>query len=351
MNRPPVETTRRLVLRAGALLAVGALPLSACGSADRTGSTATSGAKGLATVTLALDYLPGAAHNGLAYAMQEGLFAKQGIKVKIIPYGSTAAETLVSAGKADLGLSSEYGTAITALAAGAPMKAIFMLTPRQPFKLAVLASSGITSPAQLGGHTYGGFGAALEAALVDAMIKGAGGHGEIRQVVLSTGSYEALQGKRVDCTFVYPDEAFQFDREGVKLTEFSNADYGVPDDTGNLVIANTAWLTADLALARGFLKAMRQGYQVAIDNPAAANRALLKQFPGVDQALVDYVAKYQAKELFPNPDGPIGTLSVEKWKKYAAWLSANNLLVDAGGKKLHGFDPSPYVTNSYLPAS
>ena len=46
-----------------------------------------------------------------------------------------------------------------------------------------LASSGITSPAQLDGKKYAGYGARLEIKIIEQMIKNCGGKGVVTMVV------------------------------------------------------------------------------------------------------------------------------------------------------------------------
>ena len=70
-----------------------------------------------ATVTLALDWTPNTNHTGFYVAQQSGWYADQAIDLQLIPYASANPETLVGAGQADCGISTEEG-ATFAIAAG-----------------------------------------------------------------------------------------------------------------------------------------------------------------------------------------------------------------------------------------
>ncbi|MGW1785366.1 ABC transporter substrate-binding protein [Streptomyces sp. NPDC002143] len=351
-TREGAPVSRRSALRLGSALAVGTLVLTACtdsGSGKDTGSGKVDGS-GLTTVTFALDFMPNPTHNGLAYAIQKGLFAKEGIKLDILPVGSTASDALMSAGQADAGFTSNYATALTSAAAGAPLKAIFSAMPHDPSAITVLKSSGITSPAQLGGKTYGGYGSKLELAMINSMITNAGGSGKVKQVVLQVGSTEALKTRKVDVAVTWPDQEYEFTQSGVKYTSFLAADYDLPEASGLLMLAGDSFLKKSPELARGLVKAMSEGYQAAIDDPKAANEALMAQFPdaNINAKVADYVSSREAKNLL-NPYGPVGTQSVQHWQAYGDWMIKQGILAGADGKPLKKIDVSSLVTNSYLP--
>ncbi|WP_329213848.1 ABC transporter substrate-binding protein [Streptomyces sp. NBC_01485] len=346
-TRVGAPVSRRSALRLGSALAVGAFVLTACSGSGSDDAESATGSH-LTTVTFALDYLPGAAHNGLAYAIQKGLFEKEGIKVKILPIGSSAADTLIASGQAQVGFTGSIGSAVTDFASGAPVKSIFMVMPGDPSGLTVLKSSGITSPGKLAGKVYGGYGSPAELALVNAMIKNDGGKSKAKQVVLSVGSTEALKARKVDVAATWPEQEYEFTQSGVKFTKFEPTDYGVAAASGLLLLANNSFLEKSPDVARGLTKALREGYQAAIADPKAANAALAAQFSDINPKLVDYVTASETKDMV-NPDGPVGTQSVQKSQAYSDWMIEQGVLAGADGKLLKSFDVKPYVTNDYLP--
>ncbi len=94
---------RRTALSAMAATAL--LAATGC-SADSTAATK----DGTTTVTLALDWTPNTNHTGIYVAQAKGWFKAAGINVKIVPYGSTAPETLIANHKADFGISYQGGS-------------------------------------------------------------------------------------------------------------------------------------------------------------------------------------------------------------------------------------------------
>lgn len=337
--------SRRLISGA-ALVGAAAILLSGC-----TGTSSTADDEdGLTKVTIALDYLPGLAHNGLAYAMQEGLFADQGIDLEILPFSGSTADTLVAAGTAEIGISAGFQSIVTSAAAGAPIEAFYNISPVAAVEMGVLGDSGIQSPADFAGRIYGGYGAAGEEQLLNRMITNDGGEGAVTQVVLMTGAQEALKSGDVDVTALYPADILQFGDEGIDIRTFNPADYGIPDPSGILVAGKKDWLSANPELAKGIAAALQEGYQAAIDDPQKATEDLYKQFPDL-AAGPDYTEGYAAMNLYANPDGELGSFNMDKLTAFTDWALANGSITDANGKVLSSFDPTPFVTNEYLPGN
>jgi len=335
--------------RAGSIAAVAVVALSACASADSAPDDSAGGAD-LTTVTLALDYLPGFTHNGIAYALENGLFEEQGIKLEMLPFSGASADSLVAAGTADIGYSSGFASALLDFSTGAPVTAIFNASPRSPVALGVMSDSGIDTPADLAGALYGGYGSKSEEELINGMIEFDGGTGTVEQIVLAVGSQEALKSGQIDVTALYPSDLLQFEKDGIDVTTFNPAEYGVPDSSGVLLLAGNDWLAENDDLAKGLVAAFQEGYQGAIDDPEAATDALIAQFPdAITEDMDGFTESYAAMDWNSNDDGPVGFFSTDKWLAYAEYAAANGTITDADGTVLDEFDPTPYFTNEYLP--
>jgi ABC-type nitrate/sulfonate/bicarbonate transport system substrate-binding protein len=93
--------TRRRLIGLTFALAVLALAVVGCGSSGSASSNAP------ATVSVALDWVPNTNHTGIYVASALGYYRQEGINVQILPYATTAPETLVATGKANFGISYE----------------------------------------------------------------------------------------------------------------------------------------------------------------------------------------------------------------------------------------------------
>ncbi len=132
------------------------------------------------SVSVALDWTPNTNHTGIYVAEKLGYYAAAGIDVKILPYASTAPETLVSHRKADFGFSYSAGVAF-ARAAGEDVTSVFAVLQHTALEIGVRADRrDIRTPKDLDGKTYAGFGTPDEKPLLQTVIRNAGGTGDVQ---------------------------------------------------------------------------------------------------------------------------------------------------------------------------
>ncbi len=125
-------------------LVVGAVPGHSRIAAPRREAAATPSGEPT-TVRLALDWSPNTNHTAFYVADAKGWYADAGIDLEVLPYGSTAPETILAAHQAECGIS--FQDALTfAVAAGAPIRSTMAILQHTAQEIAVLASSSITRP-------------------------------------------------------------------------------------------------------------------------------------------------------------------------------------------------------------
>ena len=172
-----VRNESAVVLAAVLLLAAGLLAGCAGGGAGA------GGAGGEQTIRVALDWTPNTNHTGLYVAQQEGWFRDAGLDVQFLPYNNTSPDTLVSSGAAEFGISFQ-DTFTFSKAAGADITSVMAVLQHWATEIAVKADrTDITSPKDLDGKTYGGFGGPGEEPKMQAVIRDAGGKGDFTTVV------------------------------------------------------------------------------------------------------------------------------------------------------------------------
>ncbi len=342
------------------------LALAACGSSDDDGGGSTAAASGTTTaaadapqeeteVTVALDWTPNTNHTGVYVADAEGFYARHGIKLKLIPYASTAPEQLVGAGKADFGFGYQAGIAY-ARAAGSDVVGVFAPFVRGAYAIAVAADrDDIRSPRDLDGKTYAGFGTPDEGPELRYVIQQDGGRGDFKSVALSTAAYDAVYARRADFTIsVLTWEGVQARLVDKPFKSFDLEQYGFPRQYSTELVSSDRWLAANADVARRFLAATQEGYAYAAEHPAEAARILLD---ANKQALKDPELVEQSQQLLvdggyvADDTAQIGVQDGEVWRRYGEFLYSNGLLADGDGKKLTAEpDWSTYFTNDYLPA-
>ena len=304
-------------------------------------------------VSIALDWTPNTNHTGIYVAQKLGYYRAAGIDLKILPYASTAPETLVSHGKADFGFSYSAGVAF-ARGAGADVTSVFAVLQHTALEIGFRADrTDIKTPKDLDGKTYAGFGTPDEQPLLKSVIRHAGGKGEFKNVTLNTSAYDAVYRGKADFTLPLATwEGIQAKLVGKPLKTFKLARYGVPPEYSALIASSGKYLKAKPDLARRFLAATTRGYRYAADNPRAAGRILIdanKQVLTRPQ-LVYESAELMAKSYYKDRAGGVGTQTLAMWKGYVRFLFTSGVLTDADGKKLtRAPDYSSYFTTAYLP--
>lgn len=346
--------SRRLAVAAG-LAATAALTLAACTSGPGDAGSGAAGAQPEATakVSFALDWAPNTNHIGVYVADELGYFDEAGIDVEILPYGSTPAMQLVSAGEADFGIAGQSNVQM-ARTSGLDVKSVYRVTQRDNGRLVVLNTrDDIERPADLTGKTFGGFGAPLYTALASATIAGDGGEPKFDEVVLDTGAYEALSQNRIDFTLsVATWENLQAEIDGHPYRAFSYQDFGVPEQQSAGIVSSDAYIAEHPEEAKAFVGAVAKGYAYAAEHPAEAAKLLIEANPdtlGTARELVEKSTALMAAEYLTSPDRAIGEANPEAWNEFGAFLFKGGFLTDStGAKPTEEPDWSEYYTDELL---
>lgn len=322
--------------------------------ATATPSAAPTSPPPVATVQLALDWTPNTNHTGFYVAQEMGWYRDAAIDFQTIPYANASPETLVSAGTAQCGISTQEG-ATFAIAAGARERSVMAILEHTATEIAVRDDGQITRPRELDGKLYAGFGLPQEEPELKAVIKADGGKGQFRTATLDTAAYEALYSGRADFTITFSAwEGIEAQERGVKLKTFQFTDYGMPDSYAVVLVCNNDWLTKNPDAAKRFLAATVKGFELATTDPDTAVAQLVKANPGVFDAnpkLPVDSARYLAQnKLYVDGSGAVGRQTVEQWSAFSGFLFDTGLMAGPDGKPLTTKpDFSTYFTNDYLP--
>ena len=307
------------------------------------------------TVSLALDWTPNTNHTGIYVASKMGWYKAAGIDLKLLPYSaSVTADQLVSSGKADVGISSTEGV-VSDAGAGSPVVSIAAIVAHNTSVLAVRQDAGITSPKQLAGKTYGGFGAAYESAVISQVIKQAGGSGSgsgsFKNVTLDIDPVEALKSRRVDFVWVFSGwEVIQAQREGLPLTTFPITTYGVPDYSTPDFITSSKTIQSKRTAIRAFMQATARGYEYARAHPEQSAQILIDSTPTgtfPDPGLVMQSQAYLSAH-YQDTGQPWGLQTKASWHNYPQFMLGHQAVVNASGKPVNELNFNSLYTNQFL---
>ncbi len=304
----------------------------------------------LKTFSVALDWTPNTNHTGIYVAIQKGWYMDVGLDVKILPYSQVSADTLVSTGKADTGISSTENI-IAGAATGNPVVSIAAITQRNTSGLIVLAESGINSPRDLDGKIYGGFGLPYEQAVVSKVIQADDGTGEFQNITLETAAMQALESKKIDFVWVYKGwDALIAEHQGLKTKFFPITDYGIPDYYTPNIITGTQQIKNKKDDLRKFMKATSRGYEFARTDPKEAAQILIDANSKETFPNAEIVIKSQEflSKAYADRDKAWGVQSRGYWQNYPEFMLKNNAVTDSKGKVITKLDLEKLYTNEFL---
>lgn len=324
-------------------LLVLALPvMAACGGDDDDDG----GDGKLESLTLMLDWTPNAHHAGIYVAQQKGYYKDAGLDVKIVEPAAGGVEQVVANGDAQIGISIQEAV-IPARAEGIPVVSIGTIIQHNLSSLMSLPSDNIQRPKDLAGKTYGGFGGALETALIKQLVACDGGDANsIKFIEVGDIDYLAgLEQNRFDFVWVFESwdvmRAREVEGKQVNSVKFIDHLNCIPDWYTPLFISGEKMLKDHPDTVRKFMEATAKGYQEAMANPKAAADALLAGAPELDRKLVEKSTEYMSTH-FVDKGQQWGLQDLAVWQKFEKFLRDTGLTEKE-------VDVKPAFTNDYLP--
>lgn len=352
--------TKRLTRMAAALLAAGALALTACAgpAAEPTGSGGAEPEQELEKL-VAVTFLP---LDSLTFtpemvALAGGYFEKQGLDVQIQPVqGSAAAVQTVIGGAAPLTRVSTVDV-MPGLEQGQPLKAIGTMTYESTLYIISNEKNPIESAKDMEGQTMGmGSIGGTSEKMLNMTLDDAGVPREsvTRQAVPVTGAtYELVKQGTLAGYIVSMDTAFQI----AKMNPDAVISQAGLDGTPDL----QTWITTDSNLKdpakteqiTKFLAAIKEATQWVIDDKengfenvltllgeSEFQISALKDEDVAIKSLTEYV-----DNSWVDPDGELGLLQLPDQR----WVDAYDTYVKAGLLK-GGADPESWLDSSVVPA-
>jgi ABC-type nitrate/sulfonate/bicarbonate transport system substrate-binding protein len=244
--------------------------------------------------TLVLDFAPNAVHAGIYVALAHGYDDAEGVTLHVrAPAASTEGLKLLLAQRADFAVLDIHDLAL-ARQQGRDVVGILPLVQRP--LAAVLAQPGVHSPRDLEGRSAGVTGVPSDTAVLDSIVRGAGGSpSRVRQVTIGFDAVQALLGGRVAAATAFwnvEGVALRARRPGIR--EFRVDQYGAPSYPELLVCTTRRSLVEEPELARATVAALVRGYGEALNDPESAVEDELRADRSLDrrqlQAQLDAVS-------------------------------------------------------------
>lgn len=295
-------------------------------------------------VSIMLDWYPNTNHTGLYVAKEKGYFEEQGLEVEILQPGQNAGvDSMVASGEVDFGIGSQEGVT-QARANGIPIVSIAAIIQHNTSAFASLKESGIESPKDFAGKTYGGWGSAFEEAMIKAVMNQSGADfSQVEMVTLGISDFFQTIGRNADFMWIfYGWDGVEAEKRGIDLNVMWLRDlHPALDYYTPVVLTNEKRIQEDPETVRKFMKALSSGYEYAIQNPEEAAEILLQLNPELDEELVISSQKWLSPR-YQDEAERWGEQKEEVWKRYSDWMYEQGLI-----KK--NIDPQNAFTNEFLP--
>ncbi len=294
-------------------------------------------------VQVVLDWTPNTNHTGLYVARDKGFFAEQGLEVEIIQPGQTGADQMVASGEAEFGVS--YQESLTmARIAGVPLVSIAAVIQHNTSGFASPLEKGIDAPEKFEGKTYGGWGAPVEEAVIESLMKERGADvSKVSLISIGDGDFFTAVKRDIDFAWIYYAwTGVEAELRGEKLNMLYLTDYSDKLDYYTPVLTTSESMIADKPeLVKAFSAAAAKGYQYAIEHPDDAAEVLIAAEPDLNADLVRASQKWLSPK-YQDDAARWGEQKLSVWENYANWMYEHKLLE----KEL---EADKAFTNEFLP--
>ncbi|MBE1555900.1 ABC transporter substrate-binding protein [Sporosarcina limicola] len=316
------------------------LLLTACSSEPKNESG--KGGK-MEKIHFALDWTPNTNHTGLYIAQEKDYFKEAGLDVEIMLPGEAGADHLVASGKAQFGIGAQESIT-EARVQDIPIVSIAAILQHNTSGFASIKKSGIKSPKNYEGKTYGGWGAPVEQAVISSLMTQENADvDKVKFISMGNSDFFTAVERDIDFAWIYyawtgiEAELRGIDLNMQYLKDYSDKlDYYTP-----VIITNEKMISDNPDTVQAFIKAIAKGYEFAIDNPEEGAKILLKAVPDLDEKLVKASQEWISPK-YKDDAAHWGEQKVEIWENYANWMTENDLLDG-------DFTAQDAFTNKFLP--
>lgn len=300
----------------------------------------------LNTVDFILDWTPNTNHTGLYVAQAKGYFEEEGIAldIKLPPEGSTT--DMIINGQAPLGISFQDSLAIK-LSKGAPVTAVAAVIDENTSGILSVKKANILEPKDLEHKKYGTWDDPMEQAMIATVMKKQNASFDALTLVPNTdfNSIVSLNNGLFEAAWIfYGWDGVMAEHQKLDTNYFYFKDYAPELNYYTpIIIANNDYLKNHSEEAKKVMRAIKKGYQYAIEHPKEAAEILIQKVPELkeDSAFVLKSQDYLSKHYAPQGKAHWGKIDAVRWNAFFKWAKENQLLEQAIEEN-KGFD------NTYL---
>jgi putative hydroxymethylpyrimidine transport system substrate-binding protein len=276
------------------------------------------------TIRVALDFFPNPNHVPLYAAIDQGFFARRGIRVEIVPPSDPSQVVRLAATQVvDVALTPQINFLI-AKDAGLPLIAVAALIDRSLGGLLSLKEVGVQTLSDLRGKRIGYSLVPLEPALWKTVLACAGfSLDDVEMVNVGMNTMSALLLHQVDAIGAFRNfEPFQVELQGGQPVFFPQEEHCVPETYELIGVVNPARFEERRAELRAFVDGLAEGIAYTQAHPDAAFSAFVQARPDLDDELnrrsfAATLPLYAARASLSNP---------AQWERMQDYLLSSGLV-------------------------
>ncbi len=269
-------------------------------------------------IDLILNWKPEAEFGGFYAAELGGHFAKENLKVRILPGGSgTPVTQVVASGQAAFGISSADGV-ITSQDRGSDVVALFAVYQTYPQGLMVREERGIQNIEEV---FQSGILAMQNGLPYTLFLAKKFGPIKAKIVPYLGGVAQLASDVNVAQQCFVTSEPILARQKGLKVKTFLVADTGFNPYTA-VVVARRSYIEKNMATVAAFHRAITQGWKAYLRDPKPANESMSRLNPSMDMPTLEESARIQAPfiETAQTKLAGLGSMTSERWDALAKQL-------------------------------
>ena len=283
----------------------------------------------LEKVTLILDWTPNTNHTGIYVAKDLGYYEEVGIDLEIVQPLSGSSLQLLAANQGDFAISYQEDLTYARTSDNPlPVKAIATIIQHNASGFSSPKEYGIETVKDFEGKTYGGWGGALEEAIIKTVMeKNEADFSKVTSVISGNEDFFASTANNID--FMWTFEGWtniEAELRGVELNYIAARDLEEALDYYTpIIVAKEDTIESEKEMITKFMEATTKGYEYAIENPEDSAKILVKQAPEISEDLAIASQNYLADKY--KEDATVwGEMKDSVWNNYTKFMLDNNLI-------------------------
>jgi ABC-type nitrate/sulfonate/bicarbonate transport system substrate-binding protein len=271
-----------------------------------------------ADARLLLDFAPNAVHAGIYLALQRGYDEAEGVHLDVEQPGQSedGIKDLLS-GREDFALVDIHDLAL-AQAKGKDVVGVMALV--QTPLAAVIAQPDVRRPRDLDGRKVGVTGLPSDDAVLSSIVKGDGGDpASVHKITIGFNAVQALLTRKVSgATAFWNAEGVALKAKRPDVHVFQVDDFGAPSYPELLLATSRETLETQEPVVRATIRALRRGYEAAINDPESAVSALTDAEPSLKRDLTEQQLDAVSPSFMAGADfyGQLDPATLARW---ATW--------------------------------